>query len=170
MFTYAFTRMAQRQQRERPPCKHRCVYLRLLVISRPWLRDWLSHQRREDAGSNPQWGTDQTPGEAISLTLAGPPPSLGIEVWEEDALKSDMIGCHVLDVGTQIGPAKGGNAWSWAGWSELTNYKEGKVTGEVRVPSPGNRCVLRILEFAPVLGICMACRLPGVAKQCDHIF
>ena len=87
----------------------------------------------EDAGTNPQWGTEHTPGEAVTLTMAGVPPSLGIEVWEEDVVKSDMIGCHVLDVGTLIDPTKNGSGWSWDGWSSLTNYKEGKSTGEVRV-------------------------------------
>ncbi len=83
----------------------------------------------EEGGAAPKWGTETTPGEGLDLQLSGRPPALGIEVWEEDQLKSDLIGCSVLELGTKI--TKDG--WSWSGWCELTDYKGGKVTGEVRV-------------------------------------
>jgi hypothetical protein len=83
----------------------------------------------EEGGTAPKWGTETTPGEALDLQLSEAPPALGIEVWEEDKLKSDLIGCNVLEIGTQVKK----DGWNWTGWSPITDYKEGKVTGEVRV-------------------------------------
>ena len=83
----------------------------------------------EEGGAAPKWGTEPTPGEDLDLQLSGPPPALGVEVWEEDKLKDELIGCSVLELGTEM--TKDG--WAWSGWSELTDCKRGKVSGEVRL-------------------------------------
>ena len=82
----------------------------------------------EGGGAAPVWGSGT--GETMTFRLGAPPPSVGIEVFDEDkGSADDLIGTHVLEVGTQIG----GEEWNMEdSWLDLTSSL-GKATGRVRV-------------------------------------
>ena len=80
----------------------------------------------DGGGAAPKWGSGA--GEELAFELTEPPPAVGIEVFDEDRDRDDLIGSVVFEVGSKIG----GKAWSAEKWLELTDAK-GKVTGRVRV-------------------------------------
>ena len=59
----------------------------------------------EGGGAAPVWGDGA--GETMTFRLGAAPPSIGIEVYDEDlGSADDLIGTHVLEVGTQLGAAE----------------------------------------------------------------
>ena len=81
----------------------------------------------DGGGAEPKWGSGA--GEVMTFELSEPPPSVGIEVFDEDRDADDLIGGNVFELGTKVGDRK---EWSAERWLELTDARN-KVTGKARV-------------------------------------
>lgn len=81
----------------------------------------------DGGGADPKWGGGA--GEELTFEMSEPPPSVGIEVFDEDRDADDLIGGHVFELGTKLNTTK---EWSVERWVELTDAKD-KTTGRARL-------------------------------------
>ena len=124
------------------------VYVCANALGDPDNGQWTSTV--DEGGEAPVWANGA--GEVLNMWLSEPPPSVGIEVYEEDKLTRDLIGCNVIEVGTRIGDSE----WGGESWYDLTDQAKGAKTGRVRVqlrwrPAPkldphGRRLRVTVLE------------------------
>eukprot|EP01045_Picozoa_sp_COSAG04_P013644 COSAG04_NODE_979_length_9034_cov_2.941354_2_plen_1608_part_00 len=87
----------------------------------------------EGGGTAPVWS--EGAGETMTFRLGAAPPSVGIEVYDEDqGSADDLIGTHVLEIGVKLdmraNPKSGG--WSLQNWFDIVD-RRGNATGRVRL-------------------------------------
>jgi Ca2+-dependent lipid-binding protein len=79
----------------------------------------------DGGGAAPKW--DNGIGEQFVFALPSPPPALGVEVYDEDVNADDLIGKHVMELGSTLGSTP----WSTEIWLPLENATN-KSTGRTR--------------------------------------
>eukprot|EP01043_Picozoa_sp_COSAG02_P031306 COSAG02_NODE_2037_length_10038_cov_155.165107_2_plen_965_part_00 len=94
-------------------------------------------------GSQPKWGVgcgvaekwNQVMGETVQFHLADAPPSLGIELWNDDPAGDTLIGLHLLEIGSSVMMIKDRpRHWnSGVVWCDLHHPKTGAYAGKVQV-------------------------------------
>ena len=106
----------------------------------------------EGGGASPLW--DGGAGETFLFPFASPPPSLGIEVYDEDRDADDLIGKHVLELSSKLSGLN--KPWSAESWLPLEDARN-KSTGRVR-------CTM-FWEPAPVAKYKLECTV----IECDQL-